>query len=104
MTYTDFVINSAPIPKEKQFMLNIRHDCKSGWYRIWGNWHGEIINIAAPAYKTMTRIIQEKHGLSIPPRKGLIFSHRYKGYKHALLQGFLPGSAVVDVSTMYVKA
>lgn len=103
MTYSEFTINSVPIPKEKQFMLNIRHDCKSGWYRIWGNWHGEKINIAAPAYKTMARLVQDQHSLCIPPRKSLLFSHRYKGYKHALLQGFLPGSAVVDVSAMYVK-
>lgn len=103
MTYEEFIINSAPIPKDKQSALNIRHDRKSGWYRIWGSWHGARINIAAPAYKKMARLVQEQHSLCIPARKDLIFSHRYKGYAFALLQGFLPGSAVVDVSAMYVK-
>lgn len=104
MTYDELIIQSTPIPKEQQSLLNIRHDSKNGWYRIWGKWNGEQINIAAPSYPVLQRVLRDKHRLCIPARKDLIFCHTWKGFRHALLQGFLPGSAVVDVSGMYVKA
>lgn len=104
MTYDELIIQSTPIPKEQQSLLNIRHDHNKGWYRIWGKWNGEQVNIAAPTYTALARITRDKHRLCIPARKDLIFSHRHKGYSFALLQGFLPGSTVVDVSGMYVKA
>lgn len=103
MTYDDFILRSAPIPKEQHSVLNIRHDTKTGWYRIFGIWHGAEINVTARTYKQAAETIREQHNVCIPARKDLIFCHTWKGRKHALLQGFLPGSAVVDVSAWCVK-
>lgn len=103
MTYAEFIINSAGVPKKQHSILNICHDTKEGMYNVFGKWHGKRIFVVAPNYKQATESIKEKYNLCIPPRNSLIFSHSYKRRKYALLQGFLPGSSVVDVSAMYVK-
>lgn len=103
MTYTELILNSAGVPKENQSIINICHDTKAKTYSVFGNWHGERIFIVANNYKQAAERVKEKHSLCIPPRNSLIFTHSYKSAKYAMLQGFLPGSSVVDVSAMYVK-
>ena len=103
MTYNDFIINSTPIPKTEQSILNICHDSAKHFYQVYGNWHGKRIFCIANSYKQVAEAVRTAHGVCIPPRKDLIFSHTHKGRKYAMIQGFLPGSAVVDVSGYYVR-
>lgn len=102
MTYAEFIEKCADIPKEQHSLLNICHYVKTGEYRVFGKWEGVSIDVKMPSYTIAATVVKRKYGLQIPKRNTLIFSHRYKGYKFALLQGFLPGSAVVDVSAMRV--
>lgn len=103
MTYSEFFTQAQAIPAAERSQLDIRHDVKTGWYRAVGTWHGLGINTAARTFPALQRSVRELYGLCIPAKKDLIFSHQWKGRRHALLQSFLPGSAVVDVSGYFVR-
>lgn len=98
MTYAEYIQHHANTPEDLISCIQIHHNTRNGWYNVYGKWNGQTIRATAPQYSKLLRIVRERYCLQIPAHKSLIFSRCTDGVKIALLQGYLPGSAVVDMS------
>lgn len=98
MTYAEYIPRHTDTPEDLISCVQIHHNTRNGWYNAYGKWHGQTIRATAPQYSKLLRMIRERYFLQIPARKSLIFSRQTDGLRIALVQGYLPGSAVVDMS------
>lgn len=98
MTYAEYIPHHARTPEGLISCIQIRHNTRNGWYRAYGKWQGQTITATAPDFCKLQAKIRDDFRLCIPMRKDFIFSRQRDGLRFALLQGYLPGSAVVDMS------
>lgn len=98
MTYAEYIDHHNGTPEDLISCIEIRHNTVNNWYQARGKWHGRNIIAHAPNFKTLREKLCVYCGIQIPIKKALLFSHTSDGFRFALLQGYLPGSAVVDLS------
>lgn len=98
MTYAEYIEHHNGTPEDLISCIEIRHNTINNWYRAYGKWHGQTITAHAPDFRKLKEKICERFALIIPTRKSLLFSRASDGFRFALLQGYLPGSAVIDMS------
>ena len=98
MTYAEYIPHHTGTPEDLINYVQINHNTRNGWYNVYGRWNGQAVRVTAPQYSKLLRMICEKYSFQIPARNALIFSRQTDGVKIALVQGYLPGSAIVDMS------
>lgn len=98
MTYAEYIPHHASTPEDLISCIEIRHNTINNWYRAHGKWQGQTITAHAPDFRKLQETIRERFHLCIPARNALLFSRTSNGLRFALLQGYLPGSAVIDMS------
>lgn len=105
LTYDKYIELDANIPHEQERnLLQVKHNTKTGWYKLFGHWAGKRINIDAPDFPRLMEATKKNYGLQIPRRKDFIFCHQFKHCRFAMMQGYIPGySCMIDVSGLVVK-
>lgn len=98
MTYAEYIQHHAGTPEDLISCIEIRHNTRNGWYRVHGKWHGQTITATARTFPDLQAAIRDRFRLCIPARKELLFSRTSDGLRFALVQGYLPDSAVIDMS------
>lgn len=98
MTFAEYIPHHAGTPENLISAVEIRYNTRNGWYRAYGKWHGQTITAHAPSFPQLQAVTRDRFRLCLPARKDLVFSRTSDGIRFALLQGYLPGNAVVDMS------